>query len=88
MVMDATRMERPARSADEEARARRRAAFRRGFLDVWRRAFSLGFSPARRPADTRPGWVRDAENLRRDWENVGGYIRRAMEREEAAHAKG
>ncbi len=64
--------------------------FRDGFLDVIQRAFSLDFSPRDTlppppppPPDPRPGWERDAENLRRDWERVGGYLWGAIGRVEA-----
>lgn len=65
-----------------------RRPFWTGFVDVFGRTFSLDFSPRPIPLpqtapDPRPGWEIDAENLRRDWENVGGYFRTAVTRVEA-----
>lgn len=63
-------------------------AFWDGFFDVIFRTFTLDFSPGFRPApppppDFRPGPQTDAENLRLDWERVGGRVWRALGRIEA-----
>lgn len=55
-----------------------------GFFDVFGRTFSLDFSPHLPPPPppsrtAAEGFGRDAENLRRDWEHVGGYLRGAMD---------
>jgi len=59
-------------------------AFRFGMADVLGRALALDFAPRRvvpvEAVDARPGWMQDADNLRGDWEAVGGYMRGAIGR--------
>lgn len=80
MVMDLTKR--------AEARNSSRTAFRSGFAGVLRRVFSLDFGPGDEPAPETPalsGPERDAENLRRDWERVGGYLWGAIRQAEREH---
>lgn len=62
--------------------------FRDGFLDVIQRTFSLDFSPRDTlplppPPDPRPEAEIISANLACYWENVGGYLWRAIGRVEA-----